>query len=174
MPQAFPADAERTKASVADNDSAAIAADKPAVDIASARSAAVPAPPPPATIARGDAGSAAGRLAKEADAGPTAGRLAKETDAATRTPAPAPSAPAARAAPNGRGATPTAPSAANGGAPVATAQDPDAWIARIRKLYDDGRPQDAAKELVAMRSAFPDADGRLPESMRAWAATVKQ
>ena len=51
--------------------------------------------------------------------------------------------------------------------------DVDAWIARIRKLHDDGKLADAAKELVAMRAAVPDADRRLPAELRAWAATVK-
>ena len=51
--------------------------------------------------------------------------------------------------------------------------DVDAWIVRIRKLHDDGKLADAAKELVAMRAAVPDADRRLPPELRAWAATVK-
>ena len=51
--------------------------------------------------------------------------------------------------------------------------DVDAWIVRIRKLHDDGKLADAAKELVAMRAAVPDADRRLPAELRAWAATVK-
>ena len=55
----------------------------------------------------------------------------------------------------------------------ATGIDVDAWIARIRKLHDEGRLADAAKELVAMRAAVSDADARLPRELRAWAATVK-
>jgi hypothetical protein len=51
--------------------------------------------------------------------------------------------------------------------------DVDAWIVRIRKLHDDGKLADAAKELVAMRTAVPGADRRLPPELRAWAATVK-
>jgi hypothetical protein len=51
--------------------------------------------------------------------------------------------------------------------------DVDAWIVRIRKLHDDGKLADAAKELVALRAAIPDADRRLPPELRAWAATVK-
>jgi hypothetical protein len=159
MPQAFPADAERRKMAGADSDEAARVIDGPAPDIASARSAAVPAAPS-ATITRGDAGFATDKLAKEADA-------------VARTPATAPSAQLARTSPSGGGAAPAAKTAASAEATGVVAQDPDAWIARIRRLYDDGKQQDAAKELVAMRSAFPDADGRLPESMRAWAATVK-
>ena len=52
--------------------------------------------------------------------------------------------------------------------------DIDASIVRIRKLHDEGRLADAAKELMALRQAIPDADGRLPPELRAWASTVKQ
>ncbi len=55
----------------------------------------------------------------------------------------------------------------------ARAIDIDASIVRIRKLHDEGRLADAAKELLALRQAIPDADGRLPPELRAWAATVK-
>ena len=55
----------------------------------------------------------------------------------------------------------------------ARAIDVDAWIVRIRKLHDEGKLADAAKELLALRAAIPDADGRLPPELRAWAATVK-
>jgi len=51
--------------------------------------------------------------------------------------------------------------------------DVDAWIVRIRKLHDDGKLADAAKELVALRAAIPDVDRRLPPELRTWAATVK-
>ena len=58
-------------------------------------------------------------------------------------------------------------------AAAAPAVDIDAWIIRIRKLHDDGRLAEAAKELIALRAAIPDADGRLPPELRAWAGTVK-
>ena len=51
--------------------------------------------------------------------------------------------------------------------------DVDAWIVRIRKLHDDGKLPDAANELRALRRFTPDAEGRLPPELRAWAATVK-
>ncbi len=54
------------------------------------------------------------------------------------------------------------------------AVDVDAWIARIRKLHDDGKLADAAKELNMLRAAIPDTDSRLPPELRAWAATVKR
>lgn len=70
-----------------------------------------------------------------------------------------------------------APSAASPPAPqsagAAAAVDVDAAIARIRKLHDEGKLADAARELVALRAAIPDADARLPRYLRAWAATVK-
>ena len=53
------------------------------------------------------------------------------------------------------------------------AVDVDAWIIRIRKLHDDGKLADAAKELIALRAAVPDADRRLPPELRTWAETVK-
>ncbi len=63
------------------------------------------------------------------------------------------------------------PSAMSGAAPLARKAvsteaasapiDADAWIARIRKLHDDGKLADAAKELVALR-----ARGRRPSRHR--------
>ena len=52
------------------------------------------------------------------------------------------------------------------------ARTPAAWIEEIRKLYETQRFTDAARELNAFRTAYVDADARLPESLRAWAATV--
>lgn len=51
---------------------------------------------------------------------------------------------------------------------------PEAWIEAIRELYAAQRFTDAARELNAFRAAYGDADARLPESLRAWAATVKR
>ena len=62
-------------------------------------------------------------------------------------------------------------------APTATrrakARDPDAWIARIRKLRADGDVQTAERELREFREFVPDADARIPADLRAWAATVR-
>ena len=76
-------------------------------------------------------------------------------------------------APLATGAVALGKTAARKDAAAAPAVDVDAWIARIRKLHDDGKLADAAKELVALRAAVPDADARLPRELRAWAATVK-
>ena len=104
-------------------------------------------------------------------------------------PAPAaPPAPAALAAPSAAAAPATeAPQkavrrelAGNGvSADMATAttaeagmQPADAWVRRIADLHAAGDDAAAAAELRAFRAAYPDADSRLPETMRAWAATV--
>jgi resuscitation-promoting factor RpfA len=79
----------------------------------------------------------------------------------------------AAAAPAASGTVRMAKAVASVDAASAPAVDIAAWIIRIRKLHDDGKLADAAKELVALRAAIPDADGRLPPELRAWAATVK-
>jgi hypothetical protein len=80
---------------------------------------------------------------------------------------------AATAAPAASGTVRMAKAVASVDAPSAPAVDIAAWIIRIRKLHDDGKLADAAKELVALRAAIPEADRRLPPELRAWAATVK-
>ena len=62
-------------------------------------------------------------------------------------------------------------SAASADAQVAS---PEQWIARIRALLADGKSEDAARELIAFRAAYPDADARLPAELHVWAATVKR
>ena len=112
-------------------------------------------------------------------------KLATAADAPPAPPAAAaPMAEAARAdvrqrseaqpsAPMATGAVALGKNVARKDAAAAPAVDVDAWIARIRKLHDEGKLADAAKELIAMRAAVPDADARLPRELRAWAATVK-
>jgi len=51
-------------------------------------------------------------------------------------------------------------------------QPADAWVRRIADLHATGDDAAAAAELRAFRAAYPDADSRLPEPLRAWAATV--
>ena len=51
--------------------------------------------------------------------------------------------------------------------------DADARLARIRELYGEGKLTEAAKELVALRAALPDADRRLPPELQKWPATVE-
>jgi hypothetical protein len=57
--------------------------------------------------------------------------------------------------------------------PQAKARDPEAWIARIRKLRDEGHAAEALRELREFRTTVPDAERRLPTDLREWAATVK-
>lgn len=69
------------------------------------------------------------------------------------------------------------PSAMAGAAPPAPAeaaaqQSPDAWARRIAELHDAGDVAAAAAELRAFREAYSDADDRLPESLRGWAASL--
>ena len=63
--------------------------------------------------------------------------------------------------------------AASPNARAARTPDAEAWIDRIRKLYDEGKRTEAAEELEALRAAVPDADRRLPPELRAWATTVE-
>ena len=51
-------------------------------------------------------------------------------------------------------------------------QAADAWVARIVDRHATGDLDAAATDLRAFRVAYPDADSRLPESLREWAATV--
>ena len=79
----------------------------------------------------------------------------------------------AQAGPTASGATLLAKSRASAESGAMKAIDVDATILRIRKLHDDGKLTEAAKELIALRTAVPDADSRLPPELRAWAATVR-
>ncbi len=48
----------------------------------------------------------------------------------------------------------------------------DRWVSRIVDRHAAGDVDAAAAELQAFRAAYPDADSRLPESLREWAASV--
>ena len=52
--------------------------------------------------------------------------------------------------------------------------DASSWIARIRALRAQGNAAEAAGELARFREAFDDADARLPEDLRAWAASLRR
>ena len=56
----------------------------------------------------------------------------------------------------------------------AQAMSPEQWIARIRALLNERKNEDAARELIAFRGAYADADARLPPDLQAWAATIKR
>jgi len=55
---------------------------------------------------------------------------------------------------------------------LAGPQSADAWVARIVDRHAAGDLDAAASDLRAFRAAYPEADSRLPESLREWAATV--
>lgn len=55
---------------------------------------------------------------------------------------------------------------------LAGPQAADAWVARIVDRHAAGDLDAAGADLRAFRAAYPDADSRLPESLREWAATV--
>ena len=55
---------------------------------------------------------------------------------------------------------------------LAGPQAADAWVARIVDRHAAGDLDAAATDLRAFRAAYPDADSRLPESLREWAASV--
>jgi hypothetical protein len=57
---------------------------------------------------------------------------------------------------------------------VAALRTPESFVLRIRELHEAGRLDDAARELVAFRNAYPDADAKLPPALRAWAATIQK
>ena len=76
-----------------------------------------------------------------------------------------------REAPRARAPAVAKQSAASADPQVAS---PEQWIARIRALLADGKSEDAARELIAFRAAYPDADARLPAELHVWAATVKR
>src|SRR4029453_10461480 len=42
------------------------------------------------------------------------------------------------------------------------------WVALIRKLRDEGKMDEAAKELAAFRPAYPDHERLLPPDLRDW------
>jgi hypothetical protein len=75
---------------------------------------------------------------------------------------------AAPAAPAMPARTSLAPNAAS-----AKALQPDAWIARIRKLRAEGNDTDALRELREFRRLVADAEQRLPDDLRAWLDTSK-
>ena len=69
-----------------------------------------------------------------------------------------------------------APAAAGASAEgrVAALRTPESYVLRIRELHEVGRLDEAARELVAFRNAYPDADAKLPPALRAWAATIQK
>jgi hypothetical protein len=67
---------------------------------------------------------------------------------------------------------PAAPAARGMLQGLAGPRSADAWVARIVDRHAAGDLDAAATDLRAFRATYPDADSRLPESLRDWAATV--
>jgi len=137
-----------------------------------------------------DRAGAAGALPDTPGAAPISAPARPQAEALSAAPPPMAAAPAparmsaaredtrqrkemAQSVPAASGAVALGKTAASADAGSAKAIDVDGWIIRIRKLHEDGKLADAARELVALRAAIPDADRRLPPELRAWAATVK-
>lgn len=160
-----------------------------------ARRSAAPPPPPPPPGVREPAQLAQPFPAPKAEL-PEAVRTDAPPSTATSAPTPTPlatgageraSAPATGLASGARDQLPRpAPQAARvgkmpGEAPAALAPRLDVgaqlpaadWIALIRRLRDEGRNDEAAKELAAFRDAYPDHQQRLPPDLRDWRAPEK-
>jgi hypothetical protein len=68
--------------------------------------------------------------------------------------------------------------AAAGGATRADVRGPSPlpvpdWITLIRRLRDEGKTGEAAKELAAFRAAHPDHEKLLPPDLRDWKPAVR-
>jgi len=71
-------------------------------------------------------------------------------------------------------AAPVAAAGASAERRGAALRSPESYVLRIRELHEAGRLDEAARELVAFRNAYPDADAKLPPALRAWAATIRK
>jgi hypothetical protein len=158
-----------------------------------AKAGPAPAPPPAGTRQRAEAPTLASTerdLAPPAEtprpfpmagapaAPPASSPTAKQEDVAPAALASTPVAGRAaesmakRASPMADSAPATAGASAEGR--VAALRTPESFVLRIRELHEAGRLDEAARELVAFRKAYPDADAQLPPALRAWAATIQK
>ena len=137
-----------------------------------AKQSADAATPPPASLpAEAGAGVMAGKLA------PSPKPPAREESASDEQRTGAPVAQSPAPAPMRRLQSAGAPMGAAANAADASGGErakvqpklavPD-WIALIRKLRDEGRTDDAAKELAAFRAAYPNHEQLLPPDLRDW------
>lgn len=139
-----------------------------------------PAPPPAAAASAAESRPAEALVAKKESVERAAGR-GRPIEDAVRRDAPAALADARSGIGAGAGAAAQAPasiarSAASGGAAAGAAapaaKSVDAHVAEIRRLLALGDDAGARRELGALRSAYADADARLPDDLRRWAAGV--
>jgi hypothetical protein len=173
-------------------DAARPPAAEPAAEVVTPRPAVAPAPAPPPAPATAAAHAPVpfpGALAKEEQrigSPAAAGRPLLGVPGASPAPAspPSPAASATQSRSIERSARTStlrsAPAADGSGVePLArerTAQAPlpvAEWIALIRRLRDEGRLDDAKRELVAFRMAHPDHARLLPPDLRDWAVDAR-
>jgi hypothetical protein len=121
-------------------------------------------PPPPASSEGAGADTTVPMEAPDANFGERSDARSKAT-ASERAGRAAPSAPAAAPAPSS--------ATRDRSADDAMVRDAAAWAATIEALHAAGDVVAAERELRAFRAADPDADSHLPDSLRAWARTVK-
>lgn len=195
-PQPFPGatDARKNIGDGIKRDDAGGAAPKAADAIAPAPAVAPQAPPPAVTEERAASRKDAalerqqlGAAADKATAPAQPGRSGSVSDSAVSSFAAAPPPPASARARESGGARDEAPvqSAPAAAPPMvaktlastdesrAKARDPDAWIARIRKLRDEGHTAEALRELREFRDLVPDAERRLPADLLSFANSAK-
>ena len=132
-------------------------------DAAKRESSAPPAQPAPEPFpARRDAAAAAAPAAESSAAG-----RAEADNAMAAAPPP-------RASPPASSAGAVAPMLAKRAMRDDAQQrrSPEDFVERIRKLFTEGNLPEAQRELAAFRTAYADADARLPADLRPWAATV--
>jgi Meckel syndrome type 1 protein len=130
--------------------------------------------PPVASVHERPTQGQEARKATDAEAPATASAAAPAT-ASAAAPAAAPAAPPVAALGGPRAAAPAAvaPPREEAAARVDAGQDPTVWIERIRTLLRESRRAEAAQELERFRAAFADADARLPDDLRAFAAQAR-
>jgi hypothetical protein len=118
-------------------------------------------PPPPASTEGAAADTTVPMMAPDANFGERSDARSKATasEGAGRV------APSAAAAPSS--------ATRDRSADDAMVRDAAAWAATIEALHAAGDVVTAERELRAFRAADPDADSHLPDSLRAWAGTVK-
>ena len=119
-----------------------------------------PAAPPPAVGDRQSANSITRSEAIPARAKASAAQVEQGDATAPQV--------SAEAAPPGTAAPESA--ARQGIAASVSAAD---WAARVAALHDSGDTAQAADTLRAFRAVYPEADGYLAESLRAWARTIE-
>jgi hypothetical protein len=136
-------------------------------------SATAPAKEQSRTLAKARSSASAGEPEREPPLRRQETRKEAAAEAPVRASVPAPATPPAAAfsgAPAAAPAAVPAPARERAAARADAAPDAAVWIERIRNLLRESRREEAAQELERFRAAFADADARLPDDLRAFAA----